>query len=209
MAQNSLLFRSRSHCQGPHALTRRCVQRNAVGVHTASTGPATADPRPIRGTGTTGSVAPVPGRWWGRLLTGGYETMNGPAIASTSSGVRVGLTASGKGVVEHVDGRLKGHSRDGCSVLHRGLSPYCLARPPPWAGSVPWGERVRCSAERVWGGYAAENTQQLRVYINYLRRKPEGDPTRPDLILTEPGVGYRLKADPLIVQDTPASLNKR
>src|SRR5215204_568756 len=62
--------------------------------------------------------------------------------------------------------------------------------------------------ERVWGGYAAENTQQLRVYINYLRRKLEGDPTRPDLIMTEPGVGYRLKAEPLIVQDAPASLNK-
>jgi two-component system, OmpR family, KDP operon response regulator KdpE len=49
--------------------------------------------------------------------------------------------------------------------------------------------------ERVWGGYAAENAQQLRVYINYLRRKLEADPTRPQLIVTEPGVGYRLKAD--------------
>jgi len=52
--------------------------------------------------------------------------------------------------------------------------------------------------ERVWGGYASENTQQLRVYINYLRRKLEVDPAHPDLILTEPGVGYRLKADPLV-----------
>jgi two-component system, OmpR family, KDP operon response regulator KdpE len=52
--------------------------------------------------------------------------------------------------------------------------------------------------ERVWGGYAAENTQQLRVYVNYLRRKLEVDPARPGLILTEPGVGYRLKADPLV-----------
>lgn len=46
--------------------------------------------------------------------------------------------------------------------------------------------------ERVWGGYAAENAQQLRVYINYLRRKLEADPARPALIVTEPGVGYRL-----------------
>jgi two-component system KDP operon response regulator KdpE len=52
--------------------------------------------------------------------------------------------------------------------------------------------------ERVWGSYAAENAQQLRVYINYLRRKLEDDPTRPQLIVTEPGVGYRLKADPTI-----------
>jgi len=46
--------------------------------------------------------------------------------------------------------------------------------------------------ERVWGGYAAENSQQLRVYINYLRRKLEDDPARPAIIVTEPGVGYRL-----------------
>ncbi len=47
--------------------------------------------------------------------------------------------------------------------------------------------------ERVWGGYAAENSRQLRVYINYLRRKLEADPARPRLIVTEPGVGYRLQ----------------
>jgi len=51
--------------------------------------------------------------------------------------------------------------------------------------------------ERVWGRYAAENSQQLRVYINYLRRKLEDDPSHPRLIVTDPGVGYRLKADPL------------
>ena len=49
--------------------------------------------------------------------------------------------------------------------------------------------------ERVWGSYAAENSQQLRVYVNYLRRKLEDDPARPRLILTEPGVGYRLRTD--------------
>jgi two-component system KDP operon response regulator KdpE len=47
--------------------------------------------------------------------------------------------------------------------------------------------------ERVWGSYAAENSQQLRVYINYLRRKLEDDPARPHWLLTEPGVGYRLR----------------
>lgn len=48
--------------------------------------------------------------------------------------------------------------------------------------------------ERVWGGYAAENSRQLRVYINYLRRKLEEDPAKPQLIITEPGIGYRLQA---------------
>ncbi len=49
--------------------------------------------------------------------------------------------------------------------------------------------------ERVWGSYAAENSQQLRVYVNYLRRKLEDDPARPRWLVTEPGVGYRLHAD--------------
>jgi two-component system KDP operon response regulator KdpE len=51
--------------------------------------------------------------------------------------------------------------------------------------------------ERVWGSYAAENSQQLRVYVNYLRRKLEDDASHPRLIVTEPGVGYRLKAESL------------
>ncbi len=49
--------------------------------------------------------------------------------------------------------------------------------------------------QRVWGEYAAENSAQLRVYVNYLRRKLEHDPAHPVLIVTEPGVGYRLKID--------------
>jgi two-component system KDP operon response regulator KdpE len=49
--------------------------------------------------------------------------------------------------------------------------------------------------ERVWGGYAADNSRQLRVYVNYLRRKLEVDPARPHWLITEPGVGYRLRAE--------------
>ena len=44
----------------------------------------------------------------------------------------------------------------------------------------------------VWGpGYGRESNY-LRVYGNQLRRKLEGDPSRPRHILTEPGIGYRL-----------------
>lgn len=49
--------------------------------------------------------------------------------------------------------------------------------------------------ERVWGSHAASNTQQLRVYINYLRRKLEDEPSHPRWIVSEPGIGYRLRAD--------------
>ncbi len=46
----------------------------------------------------------------------------------------------------------------------------------------------------VWGPAHVEDTAYLRVYINQLRQKLEIDPGAPRLIVTEPGVGYRLKA---------------
>ena len=46
----------------------------------------------------------------------------------------------------------------------------------------------------VWGPKALEQTHYLRVYAAHLREKLETDPARPELILTEPGVGYRLTA---------------
>ncbi len=45
----------------------------------------------------------------------------------------------------------------------------------------------------VWGKNYVEQTQYLRVYIGQLRQKLELDPTQPQTILTEPGVGYRLR----------------
>jgi two-component system KDP operon response regulator KdpE len=44
----------------------------------------------------------------------------------------------------------------------------------------------------VWGPQYVDETHYLRVYIAQLRQKLEVDPARPTLILTEPGVGYRL-----------------
>jgi two-component system KDP operon response regulator KdpE len=44
----------------------------------------------------------------------------------------------------------------------------------------------------VWGPNQVEQTQYLRVYIAHLREKLETNPARPELIITEPGVGYRL-----------------
>lgn len=44
----------------------------------------------------------------------------------------------------------------------------------------------------VWGPEYIEETHYLRVYFAQLRQKLEDDPSRPRLILTEPGVGYRL-----------------
>jgi two-component system KDP operon response regulator KdpE len=46
--------------------------------------------------------------------------------------------------------------------------------------------------KEIWGPAAMEQTHYLRVYMAQLRRKIEKDPARPHLLVTEPGVGYRL-----------------
>lgn len=48
--------------------------------------------------------------------------------------------------------------------------------------------------KEVWGPEYVEETHYLRVYFAQLRQKLEDDPSLPKLILTEPGVGYRLAA---------------
>jgi two-component system KDP operon response regulator KdpE len=45
----------------------------------------------------------------------------------------------------------------------------------------------------VWSSENDDDVVYLRVYIRQLRGKLEADPARPALILTEPGVGYRLR----------------
>ena len=44
----------------------------------------------------------------------------------------------------------------------------------------------------VWGAEYVEHTHYLRLYMGQLRAKLEHNPTEPQLLLTEPGVGYRL-----------------
>ena len=49
--------------------------------------------------------------------------------------------------------------------------------------------------KQVWGpGYAGQK-HYLRVYMAQLRHKLEADPARPRHLITEPGVGYRLRED--------------
>ncbi|MBP2160335.1 MULTISPECIES: response regulator [Asticcacaulis] len=45
----------------------------------------------------------------------------------------------------------------------------------------------------VWGRHGAEDNTYLRIHTQHLREKLSDDPLRPRFILTEPGVGYRLK----------------
>ena len=53
----------------------------------------------------------------------------------------------------------------------------------------------------IWGPNAVEEVHYLRVHMGALRRKIEPDPARPRWLLTEAGVGYRLREPAL---DAPA-----
>ena len=47
--------------------------------------------------------------------------------------------------------------------------------------------------QSIWGPEYGEETENLRVVINQLRKKIEKDPSQPKYILTEPWVGYRFQ----------------
>jgi|SRR5580704_15260982 two-component system KDP operon response regulator KdpE len=59
--------------------------------------------------------------------------------------------------------------------------------------------------QAVWGPDSGEQTEYLRVVVNQLRKKIEKDPSKPDLIRTEPWIGYRfvLPADAKIRNSNP------
>jgi two-component system KDP operon response regulator KdpE len=48
---------------------------------------------------------------------------------------------------------------------------------------------------QVWGPSYVEHSHYVRIYMGALRHKLERDPAQPELLLTEAGVGYRLRAE--------------
>ena len=64
----------------------------------------------------------------------------------------------------------------------------CLAR---HAGQIVTHKQLLAAG---WGGTISD-TQFVRVYIGQIRQKLEADPGAPDLIVTVPGIGYRLRTD--------------
>jgi two-component system, OmpR family, KDP operon response regulator KdpE len=87
--------------------------------------------------------------------------------------------------------------RDGAHVHLTPTEFKLLAALVRQAGQVVTHRRLLAS---VWGAEHVEHTHYLRLYMAQLRAKLEHDPADPQLLLTEPGVGYRLA--PL---DDPAS----
>jgi two-component system KDP operon response regulator KdpE len=51
--------------------------------------------------------------------------------------------------------------------------------------------------EQVWGAGYLDDVEVLRVFVSQLRRKIEPVPSDPAFIATEPGVGYRWRAEPV------------
>lgn len=80
-------------------------------------------------------------------------------------------------------------TRDGDAVRLTPKEYEVLAHLAREAGKVI-GHGVLLTA--VWGAAHKDDTQYLRVLIGQLRQKLEADPAHPQLIETEPGVGYRL-----------------
>jgi len=62
-------------------------------------------------------------------------------------------------------------------------------------------EKAGCLTHRqilnaVWGAAHSQDGHYVRIYMSRLRQKLESDPARPQHILTETGVGYRLVQNP-------------
>ena len=50
--------------------------------------------------------------------------------------------------------------------------------------------------KEVWNTRDESQSHYVRIFVHQLRRKIEADSARPSLLLTEPGIGYRLKSEP-------------
>jgi two-component system, OmpR family, KDP operon response regulator KdpE len=79
--------------------------------------------------------------------------------------------------------------RDGADVHLTPTEFNLLARLVRNAGQVVTHRQLLAD---VWGPDCTEHTHYLRLYMGQLRAKLEAEPADPQLLLTEPGVGYRL-----------------
>ena len=79
-------------------------------------------------------------------------------------------------------------TRDGAAVRLTPTEYRLLAYLSGHAGRVLTHQTVLAN---VWGDEYRGHTEYLRVYIRQLRKKLEPDPDDPQILLTEPGIGYR------------------
>ena len=90
----------------------------------------------------------------------------------------------------HIDLARRLVTRDGVEVRLTPIEFRLLAYLARNAGRMLTHRQI---LQEVWGPGRGEETHYVRVYMANLRRKIEDDPARPRLLVTEPGVGYRLR----------------
>jgi two-component system KDP operon response regulator KdpE len=92
------------------------------------------------------------------------------------------------GLVIDMDRRLV--TRDGAAVKLTPREYALLCALALNAGRVMTHRQILTA---VWGPAHKDDTQYLRVFVGQLRAKIERDPSAPDIIRTESGIGYRFK----------------
>jgi len=110
---------------------------------------------------------------------------------------RARVQTGGESAVVEVDGLIVDLERRQVSVSgkHVRLTPIeyrLLSMLARHAGKVLTHDAL---LREVWGPGYTQQHHYLRVYMAQLRHKLEADPTRPRLLITEPGVGYRMRSD--------------
>ena len=81
----------------------------------------------------------------------------------------------------------------------RGDPPHAdRVRPAPrrWRATAASSSPTGSCCSEVWGPAYETETHYLRVHVAHLRAKIEPDPSRPRYMITDPGVGYRLRDEP-------------
>jgi two-component system KDP operon response regulator KdpE len=116
--------------------------------------------------------------------------------------MRVALRHAQRGAVEpvlnvgdlEIDLEKRVVKRDGAEVHLTPIEYRLLALLAQHAGKVLTHRQI---LSEVWGPGSAHQTHYVRVHMAELRKKIEAEAARPALIVTEPGVGYRLRIDPV------------
>jgi two-component system KDP operon response regulator KdpE len=109
------------------------------------------------------------------------------ALRHSAKGASVPSKFESEGLVVDLDRRLV--TRDGVALKLTPKEYSLLVLLVHHAGRVITHRQILSS---VWGPAHVDDAQYLRVLISQLRGKIEPDPAEPRLLLTEPGVGYRL-----------------
>jgi two-component system, OmpR family, KDP operon response regulator KdpE len=123
------------------------------------------------------------------------------AVGELLARIRVAVRRSGREKVaepifEHGDLRVDFASRQvtrGAAQVHLTPNEYRLLTVlVRHAGQVVTHKQL---LSEVWGAEYAEESHYLRVYMGQLRHKLEADPARPQMLINEPGVGYRFRVE--------------